>query len=143
SPVAISADQSVFSLYDAYDVCRQQAADMIVIGLHETGGLGRLAKVAHIAEAAGVDICIHGLYESGITTCASMQVAATIPNLDDGNQHMTRSLAWDIVSSPKLTPRTGRLPVARSPGLGFEIDWDGVERAKSALKERGIVAATA
>jgi L-alanine-DL-glutamate epimerase-like enolase superfamily enzyme len=138
SPVAISADQSVFSPYDAYDVCRQQAADMIVIGLHETGGLGRLARVAHIAEAAGIDICIHGLYETGITTCASMQVAATLPNLDDANQHMTRFLAWDIVKSPDLTPRNGKLPISRSPGLGFEIDWDGVERAKAALRERGI-----
>jgi L-alanine-DL-glutamate epimerase-like enolase superfamily enzyme len=134
SPISISADQSVFTPYDAYDVCRQQAADMIVIGLHETGGLTRLSKIAHIAEAAGINICLHGLYETGITTCASNQVAATIPNLDDANQHMTRFLAWDIVKSPDLTPRAGRLPVIKTPGLGFEIDWDGVERAKQAYQ---------
>jgi muconate cycloisomerase len=134
SPIAISADQSVFTPYDAYDVCRQQAADMIVIGPHETGGLTRLSKIAHIAEAAGINICLHGLYETGITTCASNQVGATIPNLDDANQHMTRFLAWDIVKSPDLAPRAGRLPVIKAPGLGFEIDWDGVERAKLAYQ---------
>jgi L-alanine-DL-glutamate epimerase-like enolase superfamily enzyme len=136
SPIAISADQSVFTPFEAYEVCRQGAADLIVVGLHETGGLVRLSKIAHIAEAAGLDICLHGLYETGITTCASNQIAATIPNLDDANQHMTRFLAWDIIQSPDLKPRNGRLPVLKGPGLGFEIDWSGVERAKQAHAER-------
>jgi L-alanine-DL-glutamate epimerase-like enolase superfamily enzyme len=130
SPIAIAADQSVFTPFEAYEVCRQRAADLIVVGVHETGGLIRLSKIAHIAEAAGINICLHGMYETGITTCASNQIAATIPNLDDANQHMTRFLAWDIVKSPDLMPRKGRLPVLKGPGLGFEIDWDGVERAQ-------------
>ncbi|PWJ73012.1 L-alanine-DL-glutamate epimerase-like enolase superfamily enzyme [Pseudaminobacter salicylatoxidans] len=132
SPIAISADQVVFTHFDAYDVCRQSAADLIVIGLHETGGLTGLAKVAHIAEAADINICLHGLYETGITTCAANQVAATIPNLDDANQHMNRFLAWDIVKAPDLRPINGRLPVLKGAGLGFQIDWDNVERAKQA-----------
>jgi L-alanine-DL-glutamate epimerase-like enolase superfamily enzyme len=138
SPIAISADQSVFTPFDAYDVCRQQAADLIVIGLHETGGLCGLSKVAHIAEAAGIDVCIHGVFETGITTCASNQVAGTISNLDDGNQHMTRFLAWDLVKSPDLSPRNGRLPVLKRPGLGFEIDWNSVERARRAYADVGL-----
>jgi L-alanine-DL-glutamate epimerase-like enolase superfamily enzyme len=133
SPIPIAADQAVFTPFDAYDICRHSAADMIVIGVHETGGLARLAKVAHIAEAAGINICIHGLYETGITTCASNQIAATIPNLDDANQHMTRFLAWDLVKAPDLSPQRGRLPVLRAPGLGFEIDLAGVERARAAF----------
>jgi muconate cycloisomerase len=130
SPIAISADQAVFNAFDAYDVCRQNAADLIVLGLHETGGITGLLKAAHVAEAAGVNICLHGLYETGITTCASNQAAATITNLDDANQHMNRFLAWDILCSPDLDPKGGRLPVLGKPGLGFEIDWDNVARAK-------------
>jgi L-alanine-DL-glutamate epimerase-like enolase superfamily enzyme len=136
SPIPISADQSVFTPFDAFEVCRRAAADLIVIGPHETGGLSRLLKVAHIAEAAGINICLHGLYETGISTCASNQIAAMIPNLDDANQHMTRFLAWDIVKSPNLKPRNGRLRVLKGPGLGFELDWDGVKRAKSAFAAR-------
>jgi muconate cycloisomerase len=139
SPIAISADQSVFTPFEAYEVCRQQAADLIVVGLHETGGLVRLSKIAHIAEAAGINICLHGLYETGISTCASNQIAATIPNLDDANQHMTRFLAWDIIKSPDLKPRNGRVPILKGPGLGFEIDWSGVERAKSAFADREAI----
>lgn len=129
SAVAIAADQTVFTPFDAFDVCREKAADMIVLGLHETGGLLRYCKAAHIAEAAGIDICIHGLYETGITTCAANQVAATIPNLDDGNQYMNHFLAWDVIKTPDLALRDGKLPVIKGPGLGFDIDWEAVGRA--------------
>ncbi len=88
SPVAIAADQGVIALGDAFDVCRLHAADLIVVGLHETGGLLRFCKVAHIAEAANIDVCIHGLHETGITTAAASHAAAVTPNLDDGNQYM-------------------------------------------------------
>ena len=136
SPVAIAADQSVFTPQDAFDACRQRAADMIVLGLHETGGLLRFCKAAHVAEAAGIDVCIHGLYESGITTAAANQVAAVTPNLDDGNQYMNHLLAWDIVKSPDLTPQGGVLPVLDGPGLGFTLDHDAVARAASAWRDR-------
>ena len=132
SPISIAADQGVIALGDAFDVCRLHAADLIVVGLHETGGLLRFCKVAHIAEAANVDICIHGLHETGITTVAASHVAAVTPNLDDGNQYMNNFLAWDIVSRPDLTLRDGRLPVLDGPGLGFELNWDAVREAAEA-----------
>jgi len=138
SPVAIAADQLVFTPYDAFNVCRENAADLIVLGLHETGGLLRFSKVAHIAEAAGIDICIHGLYETGITTCAANQVAATLPNLDDGNQYMNHFLEWDIVKSPDLLLQNGKLPVLRGPGLGFELDWDAINQASDLYSKRMV-----
>ncbi|MFT7564441.1 MAG: L-alanine-DL-glutamate epimerase-like enolase superfamily enzyme [Bacteroidia bacterium] len=132
SPVAIAADQLVFTPYDAYNVCREKAADLIVLGLHESGGIARFRKIAHIAEAAGIDICLHGIYETGITTAASNQVAATLPNLDDGNQFMNHLLQWDIVKKPDLALRNGRLAVLPGPGLGLELDTDAVVRAAEA-----------
>lgn len=132
SPVAIAADQVVFTPEDVYEVCRHHAADVIVLGVHETGGIDRFRKAAAIAEVAGLNVCLHGLYESGITTCASNQVAATLDNLDDGNQYMNHFLAEDIVQQPDLRLKAGRLPVLRGPGLGFELNWDAVGRAREA-----------
>ena len=132
SPISIAADQGVIALGDAFDVCRLHAADLIVVGLHETGGLLRFCKVAHIAEAANIDICIHGLHETGITTLAASHVAAVTPNLDDGNQYMNNFLSWDVVSHPDLTLQDGRLPVLDGPGLGFELNWDAVREAAEA-----------
>ncbi|MCY4479087.1 MAG: mandelate racemase/muconate lactonizing enzyme family protein [Rhodospirillales bacterium] len=132
SPVAIAADQGVIALGDAFDVCRLHAADLIVVGLHETGGLMRFCKVAHIAEAANVDVCVHGLHETGITTVAAIHAASVTPNLDDGNQYMNNFLAWDIVRMPDLTLQGGGLPVPCGPGLGFELDWNAVRKAADA-----------
>ncbi len=134
--VAIAADQAVFTPAEAYEVCRRRAADVIVLGPHETGGLLPLKKAAAIAEAAGINICLHGIFETGITTCAANQIAATIPNLDDGNQIMCQLLSEDIVASPDLTLTGGRLGVLQGVGLGFQLDHDAVRRAAERFRER-------
>ena len=86
--------------------------------------------------AASVRICLHGVFETGITTCASNQVAATINNLDDGNQIMWQLLEEDLVESPNLTPIAGALAVSNKPGLGFDLDHDAVGRAAEAHRKQ-------
>jgi muconate cycloisomerase len=135
--IPIAADQCALTLGDVYEICRRRAADLIVIGPHESGGLLELKKIAAIAEAAGINICMHGVFETGITTCAANQVLAAIPNLDDGNQIMCQLLDRDIVGTPKLSPEKGRLPVFEGPGLGFELDHQAVEEARECFKEHG------
>ena len=136
SPVPIAADQLVMTPQDVFETCRHEAADLIVLGIHEAGGLLGWRKAAAVAEAAGLNVCLHGVYESGITTCASNQVAATVANLDDGNQIMAQLLAEDIVAAPLLTPRDARLPVLEGPGLGCELDSDAVGRAAERYRKR-------
>ena len=134
--VAIAADQSVFTPAEVYEICRRKAADVIVLGIHETDGLLNFRKAAAIAEAAGITICLHGVFESGITTCASNQVIATVPNSDDGHQIMWQLLQQDLVAAPDLTPVDGRLTIIDGPGLGFTLDTDAVDRAAAAYLER-------
>ncbi len=105
--------------------------------LHEAGGLLGIKKAATVAETAAINICLHGVFETGITTCAANQAAATIPNLDDGNQIMPQLLVEDIVAAPDLTPVAGRLPVFGGPGLGFELDRDAVARAAERAGQGG------
>lgn len=136
SAIPVAADQAVFSPEDTEEVCRRRAADLIVIGPHETGGLARLSDAARIAAGAGLNICLHGLYETGITTAASHQLGAATPNLDDGNQHMQRFLEFDLVKSPDLAPRAGRLEVLNGPGLGIELDADAVAEAEGQFVKR-------
>ncbi len=130
-----AADQTVYCAEDVYDICRNRSADVIVLGMHETCGVVRFRKAAAVAEAAGVNICIHGVFETGITTCATNQVAATINNMDDGNQIMWQLLAEDIVGSPDLRPVNGGLPISTGPGLGFELNRDAVGRAAEAFRK--------
>ena len=129
SSTAIAADQSVFNAADVYTAVTLGAADLIVLGLHETGGIVPLLEAASVAAAAGINICIHGVAETGITTCAANHAAALIPNLDDGNQYMNHLLASDIISSPRLELTDASLPVLSGPGFGFEINPYAVAKA--------------
>ncbi len=134
--IPIAADQAVYSADDVYDVCRSRAADVITLGLHETCGVARFRKAAAVAEAAGLNVCLHGVFETGITTCASNQVAAATSNMDDGNQIMCQLLKEDIVAAPSLEPVKGGLPISDKPGLGFELDRDAVARAAEAFRKQ-------
>ncbi|MBT6096038.1 MAG: mandelate racemase/muconate lactonizing enzyme family protein [Rhodospirillaceae bacterium] len=126
--VPLAADQAIHSPEDVFAYCRAQAADVIVLGPHETGGYGQLRKAA-AAEAAGIRVCLHGVTETGITTVANHHAALTIPNIDDGNQIMCRFLGEDIISSPDLTLKDGKLPIFDGPGFGFTLDRAAVSRA--------------
>lgn len=130
----IAADQAVHTVQDVFEICQAEAADLIVLGLHECGGILNFIKVSAVAEAAGLNVCIHGNFESGVTTCAAHQAALTIPNLDDANQIMGNFLREDIVAGPNLVPIEGRLAAIDRPGLGFELDVDGVARAADAYQ---------
>ncbi len=131
----IAADQAVHTFQDVYNVCQANAADLIVLGLHECGGILNFIKAAAVAEASGLNVCIHGNFETSITTCAAHQAGLVIPNLDDANQIMGNFLNEDIIASPSVVPIEGRLAAIDRPGLGFELDSDSVARAAKAYTQ--------
>ena len=129
SPIAIGADQSVFTLQDVYQACATGAADMIAVGPREIGGLKGMMKASAICEGAGLTLCIHSSMTTGITTCAEHHIGRAAANLDDGNQIMWQLLNDNVVASPSLEPQKGVLSLEGRPGLGFELDHDAVARA--------------
>ncbi len=135
--VPIAADQAVFTPADVYDICRQRAADVIVLSLHEAGGLLAFGKAAAIAEAAGIPVCLHGQSVSGITDCAQHHLGLSTANLTDGNQIMHQLLVEDLVSAPDLTPVAGKLGTLEAPGLGVELDRDALARAAERYAKEG------
>ena len=128
-PMPLAIDQGCFTEYEALAVIQQKAADVITVGLHETGGLLGMKKVAAVAAAGGLPICRHGVMgETGITTLASLQVLATIPNEVGGHQVMHQLLENDVLAEGLLQFDEGHLAVPTRPGLGVELDADKVER---------------
>ncbi|WP_137700170.1 mandelate racemase/muconate lactonizing enzyme family protein [Marimonas lutisalis] len=120
--IPIVADQAAFTLSDVYEICRRRAADMICIGPREVGGIQNMLKAAAVAEAAGLNICIHSSFTTGITTAAEHAIARMIPNLDDGNQIMWQLARDNIVAAPALAPVEGWLDLPDAPGLGITLD---------------------
>jgi L-alanine-DL-glutamate epimerase-like enolase superfamily enzyme len=51
---------------------------------------------------------------------------------------MHQLLVEDLVTSPDLTPREGKIGLIEAPGLGVELDRDAVERAAERY-EKGVL----
>lgn len=137
-PVPIALDQAVFTDADVLEVIRHDAADAVVIGFHETGGLLNLRKAAIVAAVGGLPVNRHGvLGESGLSTIAALQVLATIPNLTDGHQVMHELFVEDVLVDGLISIEGGRTAVPDRPGLGAEIDWDRVAKFERLFEEVG------
>ena len=137
-PMRLAIDQGANTLEEINRAIHAKAADVYVVGFHETGGILGLKKAAAMLQAANLPLNRHGIMgETGISTLAALQVLATIPNITDGNQVMHHLLAEDIVVDGLLTFNKGRILVPEKPGLGIELDRDRVEKFARAYKKLG------
>ena len=128
--VRIAADQAVYTTPQLERVLAADAADVVVQGPHDAGGLLPFRRQAALCEARGVDVNLHGFVQSEISFLAHAHVAATIPNLTSGNQ-VDAPAARRAADQGRSTsrPRRGSTALPDAPGHGFEIDDDAVGRA--------------
>ncbi len=132
----IAADQAVHTTAELRAVLEQEAADAIVLGSHEAGGLWRWRQLAYLAESYGIPMNRHACPESAISTFAALQVMGAVPNQTLGSQVMHHLVTEQLVTTP-IENRGGRVTVPTGPGLGFEIDLDAVERARERYERTG------
>jgi L-alanine-DL-glutamate epimerase-like enolase superfamily enzyme len=125
----IAADQAVFTTGQLREVLAKEAADVIVQGSHDAGGLHRFKQQAFLCEAHGLNVNRHAFMESELSFLANAQVAATIPNLTLGNQQMHQLLAERLTLGPAPAIEGGRFRLNDAPGHGFELDPEAVARA--------------
>jgi L-alanine-DL-glutamate epimerase-like enolase superfamily enzyme len=131
----IAADQAVFTLGELRHVLEKDAADVVVVGHHETGGILRLRQLAALAEEHGVLVNRHACMESAVSTLTAAQAASCIPNLTIGNQAMHQLLVEPLVLADVAS--VGALRVPDAPGLGIELDLDAVARARERYERDG------
>jgi L-Ala-D/L-Glu epimerase len=132
----IAADQAVFTGAELRAVLDAGAADTIVLGSHEAGGLWRWRQLAHLAESYGIPVNGHACPESSLSTFAGLQLMSCVPNLTLGNQVMHHLLTEQLSTTP-IAIEGGRAAIPSAPGLGFELDHDAVERARRRYEEQG------
>lgn len=89
-----------------------------------------------MAQAAGLPICLHGQFVSGLTDLFHHQLVLTIPNLTDGNQIMHQLLKENILAAPSIEPEGGQLGIFDQPGIGLDLDQDAAARANEEYGRR-------
>jgi muconate cycloisomerase len=135
--VKIAADQAVFTTSQLLHVLEKRAADVIVQGSHDAGGLLRFRQQAFVCDAFGLRVNRHAFMESEISFYANAQVAATIPNLTSGNQVMHQLLAERLTLGEPPSLDGGKYRLNDLPGHGFDLDRDAVARAHERWRRDG------
>lgn len=121
----IMADESVFTIQDAWQLTNHRAADIFSIYPGKHGGIAGTAEIVAIAKAAGIRCTIGSNLELGIGTAAMLHVAAAFPEVDcDTFPADTIGPFYhdgEIITKPlDLGPPHAMVPTG--PGLGVDLD---------------------
>jgi len=135
--VKIAADQAVYTMQQLRQVLEADAADVVVTGPHDAGGLLRFRQQAALCSTWGLKVNLHAFMQSDISFLAHAQVASTVPNLTAGNQAMHQLLGERLTTGADVEMRGGRYVLNDAPGHGFEIDEEAVARAHERWQRDG------
>lgn len=130
----VAAGERLASVTGFADLARIGAASIFNPDVSQVGGVLELRKVAALAEAHGLQVTPH-VFGGPIAAAASLQVAATLPNLLilEGNGQYDGPYA-DLLLDP-LEWRAGELWLSDRPGLGHDLN-ERQARAWAASDER-------
>ena len=123
--IPIMADESLFTLADAWLLANARAADVFSVYPGKHSGLSATLEIVYVAKAAGAVGSIGSNLELGIGTAAMLHVAAAMPTIDSetypadliGPLYHEADL---LKTSLTLGPEVARVP--DGPGLGVELD---------------------
>jgi len=128
--VPVMADESLFTLQDAYALAEAGAVDAFCIKLYKLGGITAAKKIAAVAEAANIQLNCGGLaVQSQLEAAAGAHFYASTPVARTmGAAEFVFGL--NTTAKDPLCPdsdfvvRGGHVDVPRGPGLGITIDED-------------------
>jgi muconate cycloisomerase len=121
-PVALMADEILQGPESAFEIARQQGADVFAIKIEQNGGLFAAQRVAAIADAAGIELYGGTMLEGAFSTIASAHLFASFANLQWGTELFGPLLITEEILTKPLDYSDFELAVPTAPGLGIELD---------------------
>jgi L-rhamnonate dehydratase len=119
TPIAL--DESAYTMQEVLNIIRAEAADVLLLDPHQTGGLSRCRKAAAIAEAAGLPIAFHSGAELGCSTAAYLHLAASLATVVLAMDSQYTNQCDEITTERHAIDR-GCLRPPKQPGLGVTLD---------------------
>ena len=128
TPIAV--DESVWTIQEALEICKAEAADVINIKITRVGGLNKAMKIAHIAQAAYMKCHVGCEFEFGVAMAAKAHLALALPDIPSGGAGEFTELVQlrdNIVREP-LAIKNGFIEPSNKPGLGVEVDQEKIRK---------------
>lgn len=122
----IGNGERMHTIWEFRELLVQGGAQYVRPDLGLAGGITHTKKIAAIAESFHSSVIMHNCLGPVLTT-AAIHLAASIPNFEV----LEYSPFDDSLPGPKMKPSVRReggwMPLPTQPGLGVEIDWDGLD----------------
>jgi muconate cycloisomerase len=132
--VPVMADESLFTVQDAFALAEARAVDVFCIKLYKVGGLSPARKIAAIAEAAGVQLNCGGLAVlSQLEAAASAHFCASIPaKRTFGAAEFAFAVGPHgtdpLVEDAGFVVKDGFVTVPTGPGLGLVLNEAALQK---------------
>jgi L-alanine-DL-glutamate epimerase-like enolase superfamily enzyme len=114
-PVAVG--ESLYSLAQFREYLQRGAASIVQVDVARIGGITPWLKVAHLAEAFGVDVCPHFLMELHVSLAAAVPNGRFVEHIPQLRAITTREMS--VVDGQAVAPD--------EPGLGIAWDRDAMD----------------
>lgn len=121
SPVPISAGERLSTKAEFATLLRAGGVGILQPSLGRVGGLLEARKIAAMAEGFSAQIAPH-LYAGPVAWAASVQLAASIPNLLVVESIGTGAGFYGALISHRIRVEDGHIRPPETPGLGIEVD---------------------
>jgi len=128
-PMAVCANEGLWSEADAYARIRARQADVYCFSPYWVGSISAFHRLAHVAHHEGLQVCKHTHGELGLAAAASQHVLLTLPNIVAGHQQTAHVMAGDVLAAPLPIASGPTWGVPEGPGLGVEVDPDAMADA--------------
>lgn len=138
TPIAIMADEALNGPETAFQIASLAAADVFALKIEQSGGLFAGAKVAAVAEAAGIGLYGGTMLEGAVGTIASAQLFSTFAKLEWGTELFGPLLMTEEILEEPLDYSEFSLGVPSGPGLGIALDEARVNRFRRDRAERSV-----
>jgi L-alanine-DL-glutamate epimerase-like enolase superfamily enzyme len=119
----IAADESLYTAQDALRLIEARAVDVFVIKMIKVGGLRKATKIAHLAEAAGLQCVTVSPLETVLGTAAGVHWASALSNGEPDHELVgPLYLQEDPFAGVEIAGNA--IEPGESPGLGVTLQRD-------------------
>lgn len=125
----ICLDESVRTLRHAEQAIEIGACRIVNLKLGRVGGFTRARAIHDCCQAANIPVWCGGMLESGIGRAHNIALAS-LPNFVLPGDVSASRRYWtrDVIQPEVEVTLQGTIQVPEGPGLGYEVDRDGIER---------------
>jgi galactonate dehydratase len=146
--VPVAAGERNTTIWEFAEYLERPGVDFVRPDVGIAGGITHVRKICALAESFHADILPHAVPSGPVAVAAAVQVGLCTPNWELQEHRPQTGPEWADIVDHVVEVRDGYLMAPERPGLGIELDDDGLKRhdvrvadlSHAARREDGAVA---